>query len=133
MTSFFDFFFESQPSCPTHWVFKDEDLREDFRDCCRELKCLPSMRAAQEGEDEDDKAKRKAKEKLDAAEAASRGAAGKAAAASVGGRGAGGEEFDFFDRSAGKLPALVVALLAVVGVGDSLFALILCRRRWQRV
>ncbi len=32
MMSFFDFFFEPQPSCRTHWVFKDETLREDFRD-----------------------------------------------------------------------------------------------------
>ena len=49
-------------SCPTHWIFKDEELREDFRDCCREFKCLPSMKAATEGEDEEDKAVRKAAE-----------------------------------------------------------------------
>jgi hypothetical protein len=93
MTSYFDFFFESQPSCPTHWAFKDEEVREDFRDCCRDLKCLPSMRAAQEGEDEDDKAVRKAKEREDEAKAAAERSAAKAASRRQ------AEEDDLFDRS----------------------------------
>lgn len=67
MTSYFDFFFESQPQCPTYWAFKDEELREDFRDYCRDMNCLPSMRAAQEGEDEEDKKVRKAKEAAETA------------------------------------------------------------------
>jgi hypothetical protein len=82
MMSYFDFFFERQPSCRSHWVFKDDTVREDFRDwygglriCgsvnhklhvspnrCRDTNCLPSMKAAQEGEDEDAKKLRKQRE-----------------------------------------------------------------------
>ena len=87
MASFFDFFFERQPSCPTHWVFKGEEEREDFRDCCRELGCLPSMKEAQEGEDEVHKTARKIREAEDARRDAYTSD--------------GDEDDDLFDRSGG--------------------------------
>ena len=51
MASYFDFFFQSQPICDTHWGFTDDAAREDFIDWCREEGCLPTMEETQEGED----------------------------------------------------------------------------------
>ena len=67
MAAFFDFYFESSPIMPGHWVFKDEDAREDFTDGAEEEGCMPSLKEIHEGESKEDKAKRKEKEASDAA------------------------------------------------------------------
>ncbi len=44
MSSYFDFLFEPTPACPTHWVFKDEDAREDFVQGAQDEGCMVSLK-----------------------------------------------------------------------------------------
>jgi hypothetical protein len=65
MSSYFDFYFEAAPTCTTHWVFKDEDAREDFMTGCQDEGCLPTLKEVHEGEDKVDKERRKAGEAIE--------------------------------------------------------------------
>ena len=44
MAAYFDFYFEASPTCPSHWVFKDEDLREDFVQGAQDEGCMVSLK-----------------------------------------------------------------------------------------
>ena len=44
MASYFDFYFEPSPMNPTHWVFKDEEAREDFVSGAQDEGCMVSLK-----------------------------------------------------------------------------------------
>ena len=92
MSAYFDFYFEASSTCPSHWVFKDDDLREDCVQGAQDEGCMASLKEVRgcaqlthgctcgrkwgvmffvgsglqvhEGENAQDKAKRKALESI---------------------------------------------------------------------
>jgi DNA-binding transcriptional MerR regulator len=61
MTSFIDFYFEPSPVNTTLYIFRDEDVKLDFRDFAIELGLIPEIKEIMEGESKKDKDNRSSK------------------------------------------------------------------------
>jgi hypothetical protein len=55
--------FESSPLNNCHIRFRDDDSRKDWIDMAIDEKCIPTLQEICEGEDKNDKIKRKSQEK----------------------------------------------------------------------
>lgn len=62
LMSYVDYYFTETPMIQGTWVFKDDDVRQEFYELCVESGCMLSLKEIQEGETKTDKAARKAKE-----------------------------------------------------------------------